>query len=385
MKTKVAYIISMVKGGVPAFTYREIDTLCEHGFEIALFPLTYRDGPYMPKPEWPVFRPTPAGVLLAQFSRFLSRPARYLSLLATALGTKSVREFALGMCFAGEMGRWGASHIHCHFGDSKLYTGYYCAQWLDLPITVTMHAYEIHRNPNPAMLKIALPRCDRIVVQSEFNKNLVMRNFGVPEDKIALIRAHGDMSDTRSVGSTRILMVGEFREKKGHQILLSAVKKLERKDIALWLVGEGPLDVEGMARELGVDSQTVFLGMVGKDLLNILYDSCDMLVLPSRTASDGDMEGIPAVLMEAMSRAKPVISTRHAGIPELVEEVLVDENDIDGLAEAIALLADDSQLRHRLGQRNLEIVKTSFSDAAVLQLGGLFTGSEPEPRTSDIE
>lgn len=369
---RVAYIISMVKGGIPAFTYREIDTLCRNGFEIALFPLTYRDGPYMPRPEWPVFRPTSGGVLLAQFSRLLSRPAKYLGLLAIALRTRSVREFALGMLFAGEMRRWGARHIHCHFGDSKLYTGYYCAEWLGLPITVTMHAYEIHRNPNPAMLKIALGRCDRIVVQSEFNKGLVMRNFGISEDKIALIRAHGDMSDTRRTDSIRILMVGEFREKKGHLILLSAVKKLERGDIVVWLVGDGPLDVPGMVREMGLEDQTVLLGMVGKDLLNVLYDSCEMFVLPSRTASDGDMEGIPAVLMEAMSRGKPVISTRHAGIPELVEEVLVDENDIDGLAEAIARLADDPDLRHRLGQRNLEIVKAGFSDAAVMQLGELF-------------
>jgi colanic acid/amylovoran biosynthesis glycosyltransferase len=372
VKPKVAYIISMVKAGIPAFTYREIDTLCDHGFDIALFTLTYREGPYMPKPGWPMFRPAAGGLLLAQFARLFSRPVAYLRLLSTALRTRSLREFALGMQFAGDMRRWGAMHIHCHFGDSKLYTGYYCAAWLGLPITVTVHAYEIHRNPNPAMLKIALALCEKIVVQSEFNKGLVMRNFGIGEDKIALIRAHGNMSDSRPPVSTRILMVGEFREKKGHEILLSAVKKLERKDIAVWLVGEGPLDVPGMAREMGLDDQTVFLGMVGKDLLNILYDSCDMFVLPSRTASDGDMEGIPAVLMEAMSRAKPVISTRHAGIPELVEEVLVDENDIDGLADAIARLADAPDLRHRLGQRNLEIVKTSFSDDAVLQLGELF-------------
>lgn len=372
MTKRVAYIISMVKAGVPAFTYREIDVMRSSGVEIALFPLTYRKGPYMPKPDWPVFRMTGKKLLLAQFARALSRPAKYLSLLGTALRTKSVREFAAGMYFAGEMGKWKATHIHCHFGDSKLYTGYYCAEWLKLPITVTVHAYEIHRNPNPAMLKIAIARCEKVVVQSEFNKSHVMRNFGIAEDKIALIRAHGDMSDPKRVGPFKMLMVGEFREKKGHQILLSAVKKLERKDMCLWLVGEGPLDVPAMAREMGLDDQTVFLGMVGKDLLNILYDACDIFVLPSRTAKDGDMEGIPAVLMEAMSRAKPVVSTRHAGIPELVEEILVDENDVDGLAEAISRLADDPELRRRLGERNLEIVRTRFSDSAVVELGRLF-------------
>lgn len=371
-KPRIAYIISMVKSGVPAFTYREIDVLREHGFEIALFPLTYREGPYMPKLDWPVVKPDKARILLGQVSRFLARPWKYIGLMATALRTKSVREFALGMYLAGEMRRWGAERIHCHFGDSKLYTGYYCAQWLDLPITVTMHAYEIHRNPNPAMLAVGLPRCEKIVVQSEFNRGLVVRNFGVSEDKIALIRAHGDMSDPANAGTIKVLMVGEFREKKGHETLLSAVEKLERGDIRLWLVGDGPLDVPAMAREKGLDDRAAFLGMVGRDMLNILYEACDMFVLPSRTASDGDMEGIPAVLMEAMSHAKPVISTRHAGIPELVEEILVDENDVDSLAAAISKLADDPALRQRLGRRNLEIVRTSFSDDAVLELGDLF-------------
>lgn len=369
---KIAYIISMVKRGVPAFTWREIDILRSNGFDIGIFPLTYLPGPYMPKDDWPVFRLSKSKLLAAQVRCALARPVKYYSLLRTAMRTRSTREFAAAMQFARDMATWGAEHIHCHFGDSKLYTGYYCAEWLNLPITVTVHAYEIHRNPNPAMLKLAIARCDKVVVQSEFNKGHVARNFGIPEEKIALIRAHGDMSQNADENTIRILMVGEFREKKGHQILLSAVKKLGRKNLAVWLVGEGPLDVRAMARELGVEGQTLFLGMVGKDLLNILYDSCDMFVLPSRTANDGDMEGIPAVLMEAMSHAKPVISTRHAGIPELVEEILVEENDVDGVAEAISRLADDPDLRSRLGKRNLEIVRTRFSDSTVYELGELF-------------
>jgi colanic acid/amylovoran biosynthesis glycosyltransferase len=372
---KVAYIISMVKRGVPAFTHREIDILCGHGFQIALFPLSYRPGPHMPKPEWPVYRIRARDVFAAIAVAKLTRPAKYFKLLAVALKNHSLREFVVGMAFARQMRRWGAEHIHCHFGDSKLYTGYYCSVWLDLPMTLTVHAYEIHRNPNPAMFKLAAERCSKIVVQSEFNREVLKRNLGVDEDKIVLIRAHGDVSDPAREGAIKILTVGEFREKKGHEVLFTAIKKLGRQDIVVWIVGEGPLDVPAMARDAGVADQVVCLGMVGKDLLNILYDSCDLFVLPSRTARDGDCEGIPAVLMEAMSHAKPVISTRHAGIPELVEDVLVDENDADALAAAIEQLSDDPTLRDRLGARNKEIVNQDFSTAAVLELGELFRAS----------
>ncbi len=372
MATKVAYIIGMGKGGVPGFTYREVEVLHANGFDIALFPLTYREGPYMPPGDWPVFRPSAPKLLLAQLPRFLAKPGMYLSMLATALRANSVREFAVAMSFVGDMAKWGARHIHSHFADSKLYTGYYCSRWLNLPLTLTAHAYDIHLNPNPRMLKIALGRCEKLVVQSEFNRDLVMRNFGVNAEKIALIRAHGDMSEPGGRTPIRVLMVGEFREKKGHEVLFEAIRRLGRDDLVFWIVGEGPLDLRRMAREAGVTDRVVFLGVLGPDLLSIVYDGCDMLVQPSVTASDGDMEGIPAVIMEAMSRGKPVISTRHAGIPELVEEILVNERDPEALAEAIAKLADDPELRTKLGARNVEIVRSGFAAEAALQLGELF-------------
>lgn len=375
---KVAYVLSMVKRGIPAFTYREIDILRSRGFQIGIFPLSYRPGPHMPKPEWPVFRISPLGLFAAHLLGVVCRPAMYIRMLGTAIKCGSVREFAVGVFFARRMGQWGAEHIHCHFGDSKLYVGYYCSVWLDLPMTLTVHAYEIHRNPNPVMFKLAAQRCARIVVQSEYNREALKAGLGVPDDKIVLIRAHGDLSKSAREAAVKILMVGEFREKKGHEILFSAIRKLGRDDLAVWIVGEGPLDVPGMAREAGVAGQVVFLGMLGKDLLNVLYDACDVFVLPSRTAKDGDREGIPAVLMEAMSHAKPVISTRHAGIPELVEDVLVDENDADALAEQIGRLADDPELRKRLGERNREIIRSRFSDDAVLELGELFKSVSPK-------
>lgn len=77
--------------------------------------------------------------------------------------------------------------------------------------------------------------------------------------------------------------------------------------------------------------------------------------------------------MEAMSRGKPVVSTHHVGIPELVQKgLLVEENDVDALAEAIACLADNSQLRRELGDKNHDLIKREFSEPSVLELKDLF-------------
>lgn len=380
---RVAYILSL-KGGIPAWNYREIDILTRNGVDIWAYPTKWTAGSYEPKAEWHFRRPSVGRTLASQPRAILANPRRYVKLFALARKMRTVPEFLIAMDNVLDMRGRGIQHIHCHFGDLKFFIGYYCSRMLDLPLTVTVHAYEILMNPNPGMFKLAASECKAIVVQSEFNKREVMREFGVPEEKFRIIRAHGDMSDERTRTSVKALIVAEFREKKGHEVLFRALKKLGRDDITLWVVGEGILDVRQMAADIGVLHLVTFLGRQKKDVINILYDACDFLVQPSRTTADGDREGIPAVIMEAMSHHKPVISTRHTGIPEVVSEILVDENDVDGLAEAIARLADNPEVRTELGDRNYELIKREFSDDAVLQLKRLYEGATvDEPRQAE--
>jgi colanic acid/amylovoran biosynthesis glycosyltransferase len=133
-------------------------------------------------------------------------------------------------------------------------------------------------------------------------------------------------------------------------------------------------DVQGLAHELGVADRVTFFGSVSESVLRVLYQTCDVFCLPSRKYVVN--EGLPVSLMEAMACAKPVISTRHAGIPELVPEILVEENDVAGLARALAYLADHPQVRHEMGLRNRKIVEREYSAANVAQMEELLT-SEP--------
>ncbi|MEN6356671.1 MAG: glycosyltransferase family 4 protein [Armatimonadota bacterium] len=374
----VAYILSMIQGGIVAWNYREIDVLMKNGVEVVGFPLAWRPGPYMPKDGWHFINITVVGTLLAQLSAFFRSPVKYISLLKLAIRMKCVDSFAIAWNISREMHRFKVQHIHSHFGDRKLYTGYFCSRILDLPLTVTVHAYEILCNPNPEMFKLAASHCKKVVTISEFNKRELVRVFGIPEDHIEVIHIHGDMSDERMRKAIKILIVASFTEQKGFDILFRALKTLGRDDIVVWVVGEGPLDVKKMAEDEGVSQQTVFLGRLGEDILKILYDACDFFVLPSRTTPDGLREGIPVSIMEAMSRHKAVISTNHVGIPELVPEIIVDENDADGLAVAIAYLADNPDERIHMGNINYDVIKRDFSDDAVLKLCDLFRSSISE-------
>lgn len=141
-----------------------------------------------------------------------------------------------------------------------------------------------------------------------------------------------------------ILFVGRFVEKKGFDILFSSVKSILSSgdmNIRVHCVGDGPeLGIyKDRANKDGLIQNFVFYGASQNSFVKKLMAECDVFVAPSRVASDGDSEGLPVVIMEAMSAGIPVISTFHSGIPELVGSgergLLIPEGDVGALEGAI--------------------------------------------------
>jgi colanic acid/amylovoran biosynthesis glycosyltransferase len=188
--------------------------------------------------------------------------------------------------------------------------------------------------------------------------------------------AHVSADDHRD--KIRILIVGGFVERKGHDLLFQAVKDLgtEGDSLEVWVAGyQGPVDVQQLARDIGVaDKVRIFAGIPDQEL-DLLFRACDVFCLPSKTVDQGVNEGLPVALIEAMAYAKPVIATRLAGIPELVEEILIDEGDIKGLTKALKHFIDSAEVRQRSGARNREIVKARYSKRNVFVLRDLWLES----------
>lgn len=331
---------------------------------ISLYPTKQATGLYNPKPEWDVHRWRPLGVLAAQPRCFVRAPGTYLRLLREAAAMGAIVDFMLAWYFARTMA--DASVIYATFGDHKLFVGYFCKRIIGLPLVVTIHAYELYQNPNPRLFRRALAACDQIITVTEYNREILAERYGVDPGRVAVVRITVDTERYRPADKFVILIVAYFVEKKGHDVLFEAVRRLGRDDIEVWVVGDvGPgepvVDARALAARRGVESQVVFFGALGGQALEALYRACDVFCLPSHHDSLGGAEGFPTAIAEAMAFGKPVISTRHVEIPRILDEILVDEKDPEGLARAIDYLYRSPEERAHLGAKNRRIAEERFS------------------------
>jgi colanic acid/amylovoran biosynthesis glycosyltransferase len=267
--------------------------------------------------------------------------------------------------------------LHCHFGPNGRYAAVLKEYGVfTRPIVTTFHAYEI-----TSLLK----RCTPGFYDTLFRFGslfLPISEFWVPR-LIELgcdpnrIRVHRMGIDCDSIryeeripdGSKpiRLISTGRLIEKKGHSYTLQALALLKESraelSFTLDIIGEGPDEaaLKAEATRLGLNDRVRFHGgLPHRQTLEILREAT-IFVLPSVTAKDGDMEGIPVSIMEAMALGLPVVSTFHSGIPELVEDGisgrLVPERDSAALAEAIASVMATPE-RHqafaRAGRRKVE-------------------------------
>jgi len=180
-----------------------------------------------------------------------------------------------------------------------------------------------------------------------------------------------DYSETQPV---HMVSVSRLIEKKGIEDVIRALALVVKqcKNIHYTIVGDGSLrkNLEKLVHSLGLQDYVTFLGSILHERVVSIFENADLAILPSKKGRGGDQEGIPNVLKEAMAVGLPVISTYHAGIPELVEHgcsgFLVHEGDIQGLAESILYLVEHPNTRASMGVAGREKVEKEFNIDALI-------------------
>lgn len=167
---------------------------------------------------------------------------------------------------------------------------------------------------------------------------------------------------------TKVVLVGRLVEKKGLGYALQAIGKViaSGRQVCATIIGNGPLQaaLQKQIDEMGIHAQVSMVGSKPHDEVLALMAQSHILMAPSVTAGDGDEEGIPNTLKEAMALGLPVLSTVHAGIPELVEDgrsgFLVPERDSDALARRLMQLVDQPETWTTLGRAGRARIDAEF-------------------------
>lgn len=368
-------VFASLKRGFEHFVYRELTILEKNGATISVYPTKVGAGLYGPRATWNFHPWTGFAVLLANLVTAATRPNKYFPLLLEALRLSAVVDFVLAVNFARQLD--GVNVLYSTFGDHKFFIGYFCKRLTGLPLVCTIHAYEIYQNPNPKMFAHALPFADQVITVSKYNFQQLKDRYGVEAHDLELVRCCIDTQEYRPQEKFKILIVGFFAERKGHEILFKAIQQLGRDDFEVWVVGGAgaeaeSIDVHGLCKQYGLESQVAFFGPLSGTALKAVYHACDVFCLPCHFERDGLGEGFPVVLIEAMASGKPVISTRHVEIPNVVKRLLVDEYDVDGLARALLQVHESAELRAELSIESRQTAIDYFSASNVDQTAAIF-------------
>jgi glycosyltransferase involved in cell wall biosynthesis len=263
-------------------------------------------------------------------------------------------------------------HLHVHFAHVSTQIAMYASALSGIPFTVMAHANDIFERG--MLLSRKAERAMKMLTISEYNRSYLER-MGVAADKLAVVRCgvslvmRSTAPDFERRDRYRIGTLGRLVEKKGMDVLIRAVAELRDRPyrIELSIAGDGPLRSElgALVRSLDLTDTVHFEGSIAHSQVTDWMKNLDIFVLACQKDSHGDMDGIPVVLMEAMSQSVPVISTRLSGIPELVVHevtgLLTDPGDHLGLAAQIDRLLESVDLRSRLAVQAMEHVRREFS------------------------
>ncbi len=265
----------------------------------------------------------------------------------------------------------GCTHLHVHFAHTPAQIAMYASAFSGIPFSITAHANDIFERG--LLLARKARRSTKMLTISDFNRDFLL-SLGVPPEKLAVVRC-GVVFGRRpgrprhaAGAALRIGTLCRLVEKKGVDDLLRAIAMLrqEAMPVRAVIVGEGPQReaLERLSRELGLDDCVEFAGAMEHGAVVEWLRSLDVFVLACKKDANGDMDGIPVALMEAMSQEIPVVSTRLSGIPELVVHdrtgLLAAPADPADLARQLRRLASDPDLRAALAMAGAEHVRTEF-------------------------
>lgn len=327
-----------------------------------------------------------AGLAASLVKVFVASPSRFVR--ATALALRMARmsprplpihlAYLAQACRLRELARKeGVAHVHAHFGTNATEVAMLCAAIGGPGYSFTVHGPEEFDMPLGLHLKEKVERAKFVAAISSFGRSQLYRWTGHAQwPKVKVVRCGVDQSFHAApvaapAASRTVVCVGRLCEQKGQMLLLAAAREMAARGVAFELVfaGDGEMrpELERLIAEYGLRDRVRITGWVSGEQVRSLLQDARGLILPSLA------EGLPVVIMEAMALARPVVTTRIAGIPELVrdgeEGWLVSAGDCRALVKAwTELLETDAARLREMGEKARQRVMARHSTAQSARL-----------------
>ena len=407
----IAYITQSFPALTQTFVYREVLALENIGFDIATCAiwkpnragLSQESRPLVDRSLY-VFPISWFRFLGAHLYFLVAHPISYIRTLFFVLTRKgesgknrlrTLFHFCEAIYLAPELKKRRVRHIHAHFTINAASIALVLSRLLGISFSFTAHNIFF---TDRLLLSEKVRQARFVVAISEFSKQFLLRL--VPGAGLAgkIHIVHCGLSPEEFVPSPRprndtprILFVAQLSERKGAPVLVQACRVLTGRGVAFrcTIVGDGPQRplLEQLIEQHGLQERVELAGALPQERVRKYLERADLFVLPCITARDGDMDGIPVSLMEAMAMEIPVVSTTVSGIPELIENeqsgLLVAEKDVTALADGLQRLLADEARRVRLGKAGRQKIIREFNvHQNADPLAMLFESYLTEPETS---
>jgi len=397
----IAYITQSYPTLTTTFIYREVLALQRVGFEIVTFAIWKPNLKRISPESRPlvnstayVFPASTGNLLKAQWRFMIKHPVKYFStafFVLTRRGEslknrkRTLFHFIEAVYLTKAMKQQGVEHIHAHFTINAASIALILSRLLNITFSFTAHNIFF---TDRLLLKEKVREARFIVAISEFSRQYL--NELVPGTYLHKMRiVHCGLSlqsfappkDKPNNNPPVILFVAQLVERKGAPYLLEACRILFQRGIPFKCIiiggGQQKLALEEKLKQYNLQQRVELKGPVFQKDLKPYLNACDIFALPCITAANGDMDGVPVSLMEAMAMEIPVVSTKLSGIPELIEDgkegLLTPEKDAAALADALQRLLQNKTLRNALGKKGRQKIIAAFDvDKNAQQLASLF-------------
>ena len=267
----------------------------------------------------------------------------------------------------------GIGHVHAHFMGMAARTAFWIHKFFPVTFSFTAHANDIFAPRNFEIGLDKLVDTARVIVTvSDYAKKFLQEHFPERANRVRRIYNGLNLAEFGpadfSSAPPLILAVGRLIAKKGFADLIRACALIagRGKSFRCEIIGEGPLENElrEQIERLNLQDRVALSGAKPQLEVRQRLATANVFALPSIIDSDGGMDNLPTVIMEAMATGLPVVSTRIGGIPEMVVEnetgFLVQPNDAAALADAIEKVIDDRLLAQKLGQAGYQRAQELF-------------------------